>query len=70
LWVDYDFTFVLRKDGSIYLWQAELYKEWAALLLLIGVCFGAVVLFIPASGFLLFLGLRARYANHTNKLTG
>ena len=47
MWVDHTYTFALRKDGSIYLWQAELYKEWSFVLLIIGVCGGALVFFIP-----------------------
>ena len=47
MWVDFSSTFALRSDGSIYLWQAEIYNEWAFVLLVIGVCGGAIALFIP-----------------------
>jgi hypothetical protein len=30
----------LRNDGSIYLWQAELYKEWSVVLLFSGLHWG------------------------------
>jgi len=70
LWVDYNFTFALRKDGSIYLWQAELYKEWVVVLLFIGVCGGAIVLFIPTLVFVLFLGLLDWRSNRANKNVG
>ncbi len=46
MWVDRNFIFALRDDGSIYLWQANIYGEWAAVLLFIGICFGAITLFI------------------------
>jgi len=58
MWVDFDFTFALRADGSIYLWQAELFKEWAFVLLVIGVCGGAILLFLPALAVVLILGIR------------
>ena len=45
--VDRNATFALRNDGSIYLWQAVLSKEWSAALIFLGVCIGAVTLFIP-----------------------
>jgi hypothetical protein len=48
MWVDHNFTFALQEDGNIYLWQAELYKEWTVVLLFGGICFGAIVLFVPA----------------------
>ena len=47
MWVDRNATFALRNDGSIYLWQVDLSKEWSAALILLGVCMGAVTLFIP-----------------------
>jgi hypothetical protein len=60
LWVDYDYTFALRSDGSIYLWQAELYKEWAFVLLVLGICGGAIFLFLPALAVVLVLTIRDR----------
>jgi hypothetical protein len=60
LWIDYDFTFALRADGSIYLWQAELYKEWAFVLLVIGVCGGAMLFFLPTLVVVLVLSIRRR----------
>ena len=60
MWVDYNYTFALRKDGSIYLWQAELYNEWAFVLLVFGVCGGAMLLFIPALAVVLVLAIRDR----------
>ena len=47
MWVDRNATFALRNDGSIYLWQTNLSKEWSAALIVLGVCIGAVTLFIP-----------------------
>jgi hypothetical protein len=58
MWVDYNFTFALRKDGSIYLWQAEIYKEWAFVILVVGVCGGAILLFIPVLAVVLVLAFR------------
>jgi hypothetical protein len=63
MWVDQNFTFALREDGSIYLWQAELYKEWTFVLLFTGICFGAIVLFVPALVYVLvsvFLDWRSK----------
>jgi hypothetical protein len=57
LWIDYDFSFALRRDGNIYLWQTEIYKEWEFMLLIIGVCGGTIALFIPTAAFVLFLEL-------------
>ncbi len=62
MWVDYSYTFALRKDGSIYLWQAELYNEWAFVLLVVGVCGGGLVFFIPAIVVVLVLTIRDRRA--------
>ena len=47
MWVDRNVTYALRNDGSIYLWQVDLPKEWSAALIILGVCIGAVTLFIP-----------------------
>jgi hypothetical protein len=66
-WVDYNSTFVLRNDGNIYLWQAELYKEWSVVLLFSGICIGALVLFVPALVIVLFLGLRDWRSRRANK---
>lgn len=60
LWVDFDFTFALRQDGNIYLWQAEIYNEWAFVLVAIGVCGGAMLLFVPVLVVVLVLGIRDR----------
>jgi hypothetical protein len=60
MWVDYDVTFALREDGSIYLWQAELFKEWTFVLLVVGVCGGAMLLFLPALAVVLVLAIRDR----------
>jgi hypothetical protein len=70
MWVDNNYTFAVRKDGTIYLWQADLFKEWAFVLLLIGVCGGAIVLFVPTLVFVLFLGLRDWRSKRANKNTG
>jgi hypothetical protein len=67
MWVDYDFTFALRNDGSIYLWQAELYKEWSIVLLFSGICIGALVLFVPALVIVLFLGFLDWRSKRANK---
>jgi len=70
MWVDYNSTFALRNDGSIYLWQVELYKEWSIVLLFSGICIGALVLFVPALVIVLFLGFldwRSKRANKTNE---
>lgn len=69
LWVDYDFTFALRKDGSIYLWQAVLYKEWTVVLLIMGVCVGAFALFLLALLTVLILRLRDRHSNSATTLS-
>jgi hypothetical protein len=58
MWVDHSFTFALRGDGSIYFWEAELFKEWTFVLFIIGLCGGAVVFFIPTLIVVLILGLR------------
>jgi hypothetical protein len=47
LWVDRNSTFALRNDGSLYLWQADLYKESSAVLIILSVCIGAIILFVP-----------------------
>ena len=47
MWIDRSVTFALRNDGSIYLWQVDLSKECSAALIILGVCVGAVTLFIP-----------------------
>jgi hypothetical protein len=69
MWADYNFTFALRKDGSIYLWQADLYKEWTVVILFVGVCGGAIVLFIPALVTVLFLGWRDRRSKRANQIS-
>ena len=67
MWVDYNFTFALRKDGSLYLWQAKIYREWAVVLLFFGVCGGAIALFVPVLVLVLLLGLRDWRANRARK---
>jgi hypothetical protein len=47
MWIDRNSTFALRNDGSLYLWQVDLYKEWSAALIILGMCIGAITLFIP-----------------------
>ncbi|SRR6266498_1055621 len=47
MWIDRNSTFALRNDGSIYLWQVDLAKEWSALIMILNVCAGAIALFIP-----------------------
>lgn len=44
-WVDENYIFALRNDGNIYFWQADIYGEWAVVLLFTGTCFGASTLF-------------------------
>ena len=68
-WVDTNFTFALRNDGSIYLWQANLYKEWSVVLLFGGVCIGALALFIPTIIIVLFLALRDWRLNRAKRET-
>jgi hypothetical protein len=53
-WVDKNFIFALRKDGNIYLWQANLYGEWTFVLLFLGICFGSVSLFVVTLAVVLF----------------
>jgi len=53
-WIDRNSTFALRNDGSLYLWQVDLYKEWSAALLILDVCAGAVILFVPTLIIVLF----------------
>ena len=67
MWVDYTVTFAFRKDGSIYLWQADLYKEWAFVLLFGGICLGALILFIPTLIAILIFGFRERRARRADK---
>ena len=69
-WVDQNFTFALRKDGTIYLWQADIYKEWTVVLLFILVCGGAIALLIPTLIFVLFLRLLDWRSNRAIKNTG
>ncbi len=57
MWIDRNVTFALRSDGSIYLWQVDLYKEWSLVLMVLGVCFGAVVLFVLVFIIILLLWL-------------
>lgn len=66
MWVDSNFIFALRNDGSLYLWQANVYREWTVVLLFIGVCGGAIVLFIPTIILALFMGWLGRRANRAN----
>jgi len=47
MWIDRSSTFALRNDGSIYLWQVDLAKEWSSAIMTLNVCAGAIVLFIP-----------------------
>lgn len=54
MWIDRNSTFALRNDGSIYLWQADLYTEWSLVLMILGVCIGAIILFIPTLIIVLF----------------
>jgi hypothetical protein len=68
MWVDYNFTFALRKGGTIYLWRTDIYKEWEVVLLFLGVCVGGIVLFIPTLVLVLFLGLLDR-RSHRKKST-
>ena len=46
MWVDRNATFALRNDGSIYLWKADLYKEWSAVLIILSMIIGAIALFV------------------------
>lgn len=68
-WVDRSFVFVLHKDDSIYLWQADLYQEWSIALLFLGICFGATALFLLALIYVLFFGLVERMSKRANKKT-
>jgi hypothetical protein len=70
MWVDHNFTFALRKDGTLVLWQTDIYKEWEVVLLFLGVCIGGIALFIPTLVIVLFLGLRDRRSKRTNKNAG
>jgi hypothetical protein len=45
MWIDRNYIFALRSDGAIYLWQADLYREWSAVLIIMGVSTGAIALF-------------------------
>ena len=57
IWVDRNYSFVLRSDGTIHLWQADIYKEWAAANLFIGASSGAIVFFIFTLIVMLLLSL-------------
>ena len=54
MFMDYNYTFALRKDGNIYLWNAVIYREQTLLGLIYGAFWGAVVFFIPTLVFVLF----------------
>lgn len=60
MWVDRNFVFALRGDGTIYLWQVNLAKEWTAFVFIMGICTGALALFIPTLIVLLFNWLSNR----------
>ena len=70
MWVDHNFTFALRKDGSIYLWQANIYKEWTLVAVFLGACVGAIALFVPTLTVVLILGFLNRRSDRINKNTG
>ncbi len=57
MWVDRNYSYSLRKDGNIYLWQADLYKEWSSMVMLSGIFNGAIIFFIPALLIFLFFEL-------------
>lgn len=68
-WVDFNYTFAMRKDGSIYLWQANIFKEWTVVVFFIGVCGGALALFIPTLVVVLILVIIDRRSHRANKST-
>jgi hypothetical protein len=45
-WIDRNSTFALRNDGSIYLWQIDLAREWSSAIVVLNMCVGAIALFI------------------------
>jgi hypothetical protein len=58
MWIVRNYTFALRDDGTILLWQVDLSREWASALMFIGVCIGALALFIPTLVTVSFFALR------------
>ena len=67
MWVCRSFTFALRDDGTIYLWQADINKDYANAGLFFGICIGSIALFIPTLLFVLFLRLLDWLSNRVNK---
>ena len=65
MWIDRNSTFALRNDGSIYLWQVDLAKEWSFLTMILNVCAGAIAMFIPTLIVILFSWLLNRI--HKNR---
>jgi hypothetical protein len=68
MWIDQNVTFALRNDGSIYLWQVDLYREWSVVLMIAGVCLGAIMLFFPALIILLISWLSNRLKSNTQTI--
>ncbi len=63
MWVDSNFIFALHKDGSIYFWKSDIYGEWVVVELFLGLCCGAMLLFVPALIFILLPGIFRWFSN-------
>jgi hypothetical protein len=66
MWVDRNFIFALRSDGTLYLWQADIYGEWTVVIMLLGICGGAAFLFLPTLILVLSLSWLGRRAKRLN----
>ena len=70
MWVDRSYIFALRKDGSIYFWQSDVYGEWVVVELFFGLCGGAIILFVPSLIFILLPGFIKWLSKRKHKKTG
>ena len=52
-WVNRNYVFALRTDGSLYFWQSEVYGEWLVVELMLGLGGGTACLCVPSVLFLL-----------------
>jgi len=57
MWANRNYVFALRKNGSLYFWQGQVFGEWLVIELFFGLCMGVICLLVPAFLFILVPGI-------------
>ncbi len=67
MWANRSYVFALRRDGSVYFWQSDVFGEWLVIELFLGLCMGTICLLVPSFLFILLPGMVKRFSKRPEK---